>query len=79
LPGTLTKTTEIINRATALNTQSEQNAARINYLQQRLDVSRERLLNQFYRMELAVGKIQSNLTYISTLQNVASQAATSRR
>ena len=34
----------------------------------RLDAQRKRLLLQFYNMETAVGKLQSNLTVIDSIQ-----------
>ncbi len=60
-----------ITRLNVLATQSDQNTARIKFLQERLDASRLKLLNQFYRMELAIGRIQASQSSLTTLQNLA--------
>jgi flagellar hook-associated protein 2 len=57
----------LVTRGQALQRQMESIAARIDFLNERLDRSRERLLNQFYQMELIVGRIRNNLTAISQI------------
>ena len=67
----------LVNRAAALNRQIEDNSSRSAFLQERLDKARTRLRNQFYQMELAISRIQSNTSAITTLQGLATQAMSS--
>lgn len=60
----------LTNRAQTLQRRIDQNNERIDFYNQRLDRQREHLLKQFYDMETAIGKIQSNLTYINQIQPV---------
>ena len=47
------------------------NDERIEFMNKRLDTQRERLFMQFYRMEMAIGKLQSNLSALDALQPLA--------
>lgn len=60
----------LVNRSSTLNQQVEDIVKRIETLTGRLDRSRERLLNDFYNMELAINKIKANLTSIGQIQNL---------
>lgn len=60
-----------INRAKALNQQIEDHTSRIATHDERLEKTRERLLLQFYNLELAIGKLQSNLTAINSIQYIS--------
>jgi len=55
-------------RLRTLNNKIDQNRERIAFLEERLDVQRERLLLQFYRMEAAVGKLRSSLSALDAIQ-----------
>jgi flagellar hook-associated protein 2 len=58
----------LVSRAQALDTQVKNDNQRVDFLNGRLDKSREKLLLQFYRMESAIAKIQSGLTAIQQIQ-----------
>ena len=60
----------LVNRAQTIQRQVETLAGRIDAFSDRLDRSRERLLNQFFRMDLLVGRIRNSLTAISQIQYV---------
>ena len=47
------------------------NEARIEFMSKRLEIQQERLYSQFYRMELAVGKLQSQMSVISSIKPLA--------
>jgi len=55
-------------RLKALDRKIEQNQEKIDFMGKRLDSQRERLLIEFYRLELAVSKIQSNLGFLDAIQ-----------
>lgn len=55
-------------RIDTLTRKIEQNEQRIEAMDVRLDAQRERLYMQFYRMELAIGKLQANLTAVDSIQ-----------
>lgn len=57
----------LINRLRALATNVETNDERIERWNQRLEVSRERLLMKFIRMEQAIASFQNNLNAISAI------------
>lgn len=57
----------LTNRLEAISRRVEDNEERLLFLNARLDKARERLLNQFFRAESAIAKIQSNLSAISGL------------
>lgn len=60
----------LVTRGQALQRQAETVAARIDFLNERLDRSRERLLKQFFNMELVVGRIRNSLTAINQIQYI---------
>jgi flagellar hook-associated protein 2 len=62
----------LTNRAQALQRRIELNQERIDFLDKRLSRRKEFLLKKFYNMETALGKIQSNLTYINQIQPIPS-------
>ncbi len=65
-------------RIDALNRKIAMNQERIDFMQKMLDSQRERLLLQFYNMELAIGKIKNNLTAIDSIQPITIQGSGSR-
>ena len=65
-------------RIDALNRKISLNQERIDFMQKMLDSQRERMLLQFYNMELAIGRIKNNLTAIDSIQPIAIQGSTSR-
>jgi flagellar hook-associated protein 2 len=58
----------LVNRAEVLNRQNEDFTQRIGIWDGRLERQRERLLNQFFRLELVVSRIRNSLTAISQIQ-----------
>jgi flagellar hook-associated protein 2 len=60
----------LINRSNTLSGQVEFNTSRIEGMNARLDAERERLLLQFYRMEEAIAKIQTNQAAINQIQPI---------
>jgi len=59
------------SRNEALDRVIAESEARIEFLTQRLQVQRERLLLDFYNMEIAISNIQSNLTAIKNIGYIA--------
>lgn len=60
----------LISRGNSLRNQVETNNERIEKYNERLESERQRLLNQFYAMEAAIAKIQSNQSAISSIQPI---------
>jgi flagellar hook-associated protein 2 len=60
----------LLNRGQTLSEQIESNGERIDRLNARLAVERERLLLQFYRTEEAIAKIQSSQSAIEQIQRI---------
>ena len=58
----------LLNRTQVLESQIAQNNQRISAFDVRLDRQRERLLKQFFDMETAIAKLQTNLTALNQLQ-----------
>lgn len=58
----------VATRFTSLQNIIERNQEKIEWWNEKLEVQRERLYMQFYRMEIAVAKIQSNQSAISSIQ-----------
>jgi flagellar hook-associated protein 2 len=58
----------LAQRLRTLNDKIDRNQDRIKFMEDRLDVQRERLLLQFYRMEVAIGKMQSSLSALQAIQ-----------
>ena len=65
-----TKGGSLLQRNTTLQTTIELNAKRIDEWNIRLDTQRTRMLTQFYNMETAISKTQSNLSIINNIQNL---------
>ena len=57
----------LVNRTFGISEKIDNNINRIEFLTERLDRSRERLLLTFYNSELAIAKIQANLSAINLL------------
>ena len=70
------ETSLLAQRQRALAETIERNEQRAEWMTGRLKVERERLLLQLYRMESAIGKMQSQLTAIEGLQPLAPLVAT---
>ncbi|NLX99772.1 MAG: flagellar filament capping protein FliD [Rhodopirellula sp.] len=60
------------HRFDALLSKIEQNSQRIELMDARLEKQREQMLMKFYRMELAIAKIQSNMTAIESIRPLPS-------
>ena len=65
----------LVNRSETLTTQIEFNNDRIDALNERLENERERLLRQYYSMEQAIAKIQSNQQAISQIAPITIPAS----
>lgn len=61
----------LLNRGNALTRRVEQNNERIAQMDRRLENERERLLRQFFEMEAAISRIQSNQQYITGIQPIS--------
>jgi flagellar hook-associated protein 2 len=61
----------LLNRSDTLSTQIEFNNDRIESLNERLENERERLLRQYYSMEQAIAKIQSNQQAVSQISPIS--------
>jgi flagellar capping protein FliD len=61
----------LINRVEAINRQVEDATERIAAFDERLEKARDRLLKEFYNMELLIGRIRSNLDAIGSIQYIA--------
>ncbi len=57
----------LINKTQTLNNQLERNNDRVESMNTRLAAQRERLLSNYYAMEEAISKIQSNSSYASNI------------
>jgi flagellar hook-associated protein 2 len=66
----------LAERYNALQSTIERNEERIAALNDQLKAQRERLLLDFYRMELAIGKMQSSLSVLDALQPLTPLAST---
>ena len=58
----------LAQRLKTLSDKIDRNQNRIKFMEDRLVVQRERLLLQFYRMEVAIGKMQSSLSALQAIQ-----------
>ena len=63
-------TSLMANRFITLSDKIERNEERIAWLTERLDVERERLFMQFYQMEIAIGKMQSSMSALASIQPI---------
>jgi flagellar capping protein FliD len=61
----------LLNRLDSLNRQVETMVGKLADFDKRLKTGRERLLMQFYNLELVIGKIQANLTSIGSISYIA--------
>ncbi len=61
----------LTNRADTLAARIDDNHQRIGFLNDRLDQKRELLYLDFYRMELAIGKLQNGLAAIESIQRIS--------
>lgn len=61
----------LLNRSETLTSQIEFNNTRIESLNLRLERERERLLRQYYSMEAAIAKIQTNQSAIAQIQPIS--------
>ena len=64
-------TSLLVNRAAALASKVEINNERIEFYNLRLDRRRELLLEQFVRMEEVIGRMQSDLAALDSIQSLA--------
>jgi flagellar hook-associated protein 2 len=55
-------------RISSLNAKIQRNEERLTFMTERLNAQRERLLMDFYRLETAIGKMQTNLTALASIQ-----------
>jgi flagellar hook-associated protein 2 len=69
----------LVERSKALTRKVDVNSARIEFLNARLERRREFLLTQFYNLELAIGKQQSNLDAIARIQPLPPLVSRSNR
>ena len=60
----------LTSRYLTLGARIEKNEAKILWMDERLDVQRKRLQTDFYRMELAISKMQSNLSFLDSIQYI---------
>lgn len=67
----------LLARNNALQQTIEQNTSRIASMDIRLERQRNRLLQQFYGMEQAISKLQSNMSAINQLQVISQQSSRS--
>ena len=58
----------LLSKSNSLQVQIEQNGKRVESFDIRLDKQRERMLKQFYNMETAIAKLQSNLSALNQMQ-----------
>lgn len=67
----------LINRTEALTRKIDENNDRIEFMNGRLEVERQRLLASFLQMEIAIGQFQSNVTLLSSIQPLEPLISTS--
>ncbi|SMP38956.1 flagellar hook-associated protein 2 [Neorhodopirellula lusitana] len=60
----------LINKTLTLSNQLDYNSERVASMNVRLDAQRERLLENYYAMEEAISKIQSNQSYASGIEYI---------
>lgn len=68
----------LVSRTAALQSRIELNARRIEELNIRLDTQRDRLLLQFYRMETAIGRMQTSLSAVQGIQRIPAITSSNR-
>ena len=60
----------LLSRNQTLTERIERNRSRVESMERRLEAERERLLNQFIRMEEAIAKIQSDQQFLSNIRPI---------
>ena len=71
-------TSLMANRFITLSDKIARNQERIEWLTEQLDRERERLYMQFYRMEIAIGKMQTSASAIESIAPIIYQPSNSR-
>ncbi|MDP6445746.1 MAG: flagellar filament capping protein FliD [Pirellulaceae bacterium] len=61
----------LVNRNNALQAKIDDNVQRIEFLSERLDRERDRLLVEFFTLEETIARLQNNLTAINSIQAIA--------
>jgi flagellar hook-associated protein 2 len=69
----------LTNRLQALARKVEESEQRVEFLTARLDTQRELLLNQFFRMESVIAKIQASLATLNGIAPLAAPPASQNR
>jgi flagellar hook-associated protein 2 len=64
-------TSLMANRFITLSKRIAKNEEKIDWLNARLDRQQEKLYTEFYRMEIAIGKMQSSMSALSAIQPLA--------
>lgn len=67
----------LLSRNDALGQRIERNRSRVESMNERLEGERERLLTQFYRMEEAISKVQSNQQFLTDIKPIQVPARSS--
>ena len=62
-------------RYSGMTTQIENNISRIEFMDARLETKRNILLKQFYAMESAMARMQSDMNYVNNIANTISQSS----
>ena len=60
----------LLSKNNSLSQKIERNSQRVDQMNTRLDKERDRMLKQFYAMEAAIAKLQSNQQYIAQMQPI---------
>lgn len=64
----------LTSRYQALTRQIEDGEERIASMDEQLEIQRERLMRQFYQMELAIAKLQSNMSFLDSIKPIRVQS-----
>ncbi len=72
-------TSLMANRFITLSQRIKKNEERIEWLTARLERQREEMYMEFYRMEIAIGRMQSNMSALAAIQPLAPIQARSDR
>lgn len=63
------------SRYLALGQKIQQNEEKIEWMEEGLEAKRNRLMIEFYRMELAITKLQSNMSYLDSIQYIGTTSS----
>ncbi len=63
------------SRYLALGQIIQQNEARIDWMNEGLEFKRNRMMIDFYRMELAISKMQSNTSFLDSIKPIQIQGS----